>query len=325
MSRPPLRGRLKAVAADFCQLSNPPSTRKDNRPNFPMKTIPIVFMAVMALAASVHSQDEEDVASGESTVAPITLPTTARTLIPHSLEVPPFTPPVPAVVKQVPALRVDAAVTIPTRNSRTLTLLRGEASTLPDLPSPPPPPWIEQHEPTPEKISQRIWQHRHNFNLGATIYDHKISVVNWTDQESLVHYEAVCGFDIGLLAGVDVLIHNGEYYGIFLMHSDFDTTRVRRFASQWHIKIPDVAPGEIFITRGDVKDTAATAPMTVIKEIIEVEKSRLVPYQAARLRYQEASAAWHAAHPPIPRDETFWFKPHRGSRYLKPVNEGGDR
>ncbi len=100
------------------------------------------------------------------------------------------------------------------------------------------------------------------------------------------------------------------------MHSHFDTTLVRRFATEWNIEIPDVAPGEILITRGDVKDTAATAPMTVIKEIIAAETPRLLPYQAARTSYQAASAAWHAAHPPIPRDETFILRPHRGSRYL---------
>ena len=240
-----------------------------------------------------------------------------RTFIPHALEVRPFTPPPPPVVKRLPAVRVDSAVTLLSKNARTLTLQRGEASTEPDLPPPPPPPpYVEPHEPTPEEIAQRIWQHRHNFNLGATVYDHKISVINWTDQVSLVHYEAVCGFDIGLLAGVGNFVHKGEKYSLFLMHSDFDTTRVRRFASQWRFKIPDVAPGEIIITRGDVKDAAATAPTTVLKEIIAEETPRLLPYQAARTTYQAAYAAWNAEHPPIPRDETFILRPHRGSRYL---------
>jgi len=279
----------------------------------------------MAMAASVRSQDEETTTSGRPTGRPVVATTTARTLIPHSLEVPVFTPPTPAVVKKVPAMRVDSSITIPTKNSRTLTLLRGEASTLPDLPlPPPPPPYVEPHEPTPEEIAQRIWQHRHTLNLGATIYDHKISVVNWTDQESLVHYEAVCGFDIGLLGGVGNFVHKGEEYSLFQMHSDFDTTLLRTIASEWFLEIPNVAPGQIFITQGDVKEAAAIAPMQIIRQIIEVEKSRLISYQAARLRYQEASAAWHAAHPPIPRDETFWIKPHRGSRYLKPATKGGD-
>ena len=240
-----------------------------------------------------------------------------RTFIPHALEVRPFTPPPPPVVKRLPAVQVDASVTLLSMNARTLTLQRGEASTAPDLPpSPPPPPYVEPHESTPEEIDQRIWHHRHNFNLGATVYDHKISVVNWTDQISLVHYEAVCGFDIGLLAGIGNFVHKGEKYSFFLMHSDFDTTIVRRFASQWRFKIPDVAPGEILIIRGDVKDTAATAPMSVLRDIIAAEKPRLLAYQAARTIYQAAASAWYAAHPPIPRDETFILRPHRGSRYL---------
>jgi hypothetical protein len=240
-----------------------------------------------------------------------------RTFIPHALKVQPFTPPPPPVVKRLPAVRVDAAVAHLSKNSRTLTLHRGEASTEPDLPPPPPaPPYVAPQEPTPEEIAQRIWQQRHDLNLGATIYDHRISVVNWTDQETLVRYEAVCGFDIGLLAGVGGFIHDGEDYGLFLMHSDFDTTWERRLTEDWQLEVPpQVAPGEILITRGDMKD-AATARMTVVKEIIAAETPRLIAYQAARTTYFAASAAWHAAHPPIPRDETFILRPHRGSRYL---------
>ncbi len=44
MSRPTLRGWLKAVAADFCQLLNSPSTRKDfSDPTFLMKPILLVY------------------------------------------------------------------------------------------------------------------------------------------------------------------------------------------------------------------------------------------------------------------------------------------
>ena len=281
-----------------------------------MKTIPLVFVTLMAFGTSGGAQDVDAAAPIVGAATP------GRTFIPHSLELQPFIPPPPPVVKRLPAVRVDAAVTHLSKNDRTLTLQRGEPSTEPDLPPPPPPPpYVEPHEPTPEEIAQRIWEHRHNLNLGATVYDHKISVVNWTDQESHVHYEAVCGFDIGLLAGVGNFVHKGENYSLFLMHGDFDTTMLRRFASNWHLnqwllKIPAVAPGDILITRGDVKDTAATASMTVAKEIIAAETPRLLPYQAARTTYQAACGAWHAAHPPIPRDETFILRPHRGSRYL---------
>jgi hypothetical protein len=228
-----------------------------------------------------------------------------------------FTPPPPPLEKRLPAIRVDASVTSLSKNGRTLTLQRGEPSTEPDLPPPPPPPpFVEPREPTPEEIAKRIWHQRHNFNFGATVFDHKISVVHWTDQISLVRYEAVCGFDIGLLAGVGDFVHKGEQYSLFLLHSHIYTTRMRRIASQWKLDIPDVAPGEIRFTRGDVNDTTAIAPMTIIKEVIYAETPRLLAYQAAREIYAAEAAAWHAANPPIPRDETFILRPHRGSRYL---------
>jgi hypothetical protein len=228
-----------------------------------------------------------------------------------------FTPPPPPIVKSLPTVRVEAAVSSLSKNGRTLTLQRGEPSTEPDLPPPPPPPpYLEPRDPTPEEIAKRIWHQRHNLNFGATVFDHKISVITWTDQISLVRYEAVCGFDIGLLAGVGEFVHKGEKYSLFMLHSDFDTTRMRRVASQWNLKIPDVAPGEIRFTRGDIEDSAATAPMTVIKEIIAAETPRLLVHQAAREAHAAASNAWHAANPPIARDETFILRPHRGSRYL---------
>lgn len=240
-----------------------------------------------------------------------------RTFIPHPLEVKPFTPPPPPVFKRLPAVRVDAVTSHISKNSCSITIQRGQASTEPDLPPlSPAPTYVEPHDPTQEEIAQRIWQHRHNFNIGATIYDHKISVVKWTDQESLVRYEAVCGFDIGLLAGISGFVHNGEDYSFFLMHSDFDTTWERRLTKHWQLEVPQVATGEILITQGDRKDATATASMTVIKEIIAPETPRLVHYQAARTIYFASSAAWHATHPPIPRDETFILRPHRGSHYL---------
>ena len=242
---------------------------------------------------------------------------TARTFIPGSLQVPPFTPPVPPPRKAVLPIRVDASVTVPITNSCTLTIQRGEPSTRPDLPEPPPPtPWVEPAEPTPEEVASQIWERRHSLSLGATIYDHKVSVVNWTDHETLVQYEAVCGFDIGLLAGVGGFVHKGENYTLILMHGHVSSSAEGRFGSQWPPKITKVAPGQIIITRGNPEDQAVTASVSVIKDIIAAEEPRLVAYQASRETYFAASAAWHAAHPPVPRDVTFILRPHRGSRYL---------
>lgn len=239
-----------------------------------------------------------------------------RTFIPHSLEVTPFTPPPPPVVKRLSTVRVDAATRYISKNSSTITLQRGQASTEPDLPPPAPArPYVEPRDPTPEEISQHVWQHRHNFYLGATVYDHKISVVHWTDPESLARYEAVCGFDVGLLTGIGDFIHHGEKYHFFLLHTDIDTTSERGPSGQWQPDFPEVAPGKIHITQGNVKNAIATAPMTIIREIIAAETPRLLVYQAKQRAYSAASTAWHAANPPIARDETFILRPHRGSHY----------
>ncbi len=271
-----------------------------------------MFSISCVLATCLHAAEET--ADTKSSTADVS---DRRAYIPHSLEVPVFRPPAPPVEKRIPAMRVDSAVTVPTKNSRSLTILRGEASTLPDLPPPPPaPPKVEPRDPTPEEIARRIWHHRHDLNFGATIYDHKISVINWTDQVSLVRYEAVCGFDIGLLAGVGTFVHSGEKYSFSLMHSHYDTTWERRLTRRWKIAVPEVNPGEIRITKGDAEDAIAIAPLTIIKEIIAAETPRLLVYQAKRETYFAASAAWHKANPVQPRDETIWLKPHRGSRYL---------
>lgn len=244
------------------------------------------------------------------------------TFIPSSLVVQPFAPPAPPAPKLLPSCRVDASVTVRAAGSSTLTLARGEASTAPDLPSPPPPqPLREPKEPTPEQTARRLWHLRHNLNLGATVYDHRVSVVQWTDPANGTAYEAVCGFDIGLLAGVGGFVHEGERYSLMLFHSNIDTTAARLPANRRLIQRPEVAEGEIIIRKGGQAD--ALNPASLAGKVIAAEKDRLVAFQAAREAYRKESAAWTAAHPPVPQDETFIFRPHRGSRYLE--KEGGTK
>jgi hypothetical protein len=52
MSKLPLRGRPKAVAAGFWQLLNSPSTRKDITPPFLMKSTPRLMLAVLVTATA---------------------------------------------------------------------------------------------------------------------------------------------------------------------------------------------------------------------------------------------------------------------------------
>lgn len=269
-----------------------------------MKPIPVVLAALIGSLSAVRSQDEKAAIS-------------ARTFVPDSLRIPTFTPPAPVEPKRVPAVRIDASTTLPSTSGKTLTLQRGEASTLPDLPPPPPPELTKPpRELTSEDRTRFAYERRHTLNLGATIYDHKVSQVQWTDQETGTSYQAVCGFDIGLLAGIGSFVRDGETYSVFLMHSDFDTTEIRRSFSEYLPNIPEIAPGQILITLGDPNDANSTARLQIIKDLITSEKQRLLTYQSARIQQQREAVAWEKAHPPVPRDETFVLRPHRGSRYL---------
>jgi len=147
-------------------------------------------------------------------------------------------------------------------------------------------------------------------------YDHKVSEVHWTDQETKTTYKAACGFDIGLIAGVQRFVHHGEQYAIDMLHSDVNTTPTRDAARKYNYEVPKVSAGQIIITQGDPKNPYATAPLSFIKELIESEKERLTTYQSDRQKYWEEASAWAKAHPPIPQDETVQLRPHRGSRYL---------
>ena len=239
-----------------------------------------------------------------------------RTYIPHSLELPAFSPPAPAVEKSIPSIRVDSAITVPTKSARTLTIIRGEASTLPDLPEPPVLAPHGARQLTPDEIEQaKIWRRR-QLNLGATIYDHRYSQIRWNHPDTGEAYEVICGFDLGLVAGIGGFLHNGESYTLMLIHSNIDTTRIRKWSRNWMPNFPEILADSITVVKGNPNDAVGMNAFNVVRDIIASEKSRLIPYQAARRQFQLKATEWEKAHPILPRDETIWFKPHRGSRYL---------
>jgi hypothetical protein len=262
----------------------------------------------------------------DSTPSPIstTITDNRTTFIPHPLVVEPFTPPAPLIPKTLAPCRIDASVAHPASQETSLIIKRGEPSEAPNLPLEPPARAAEKaKEPTPEQIARHLYHIRHSFYLGATIIDHRISVLQWRDQESGTAYEAVCGFDVGLLAGIGSFCHQGESYSFMLMHSHISTERIRKSLAPFLPALPTVADGQIIITKGDASNRFGCAPAKLLGELIEVEKERLITYQLARDAYQKQAAQWLAANPPEPRNETFLFRPHRGSRYLPKV--GGEK
>lgn len=255
-------------------------------------------------------------------------PENSRTYIAQSLEVAPFVPPAPVVPKRLPVIREDAKVVVPAKFSRTLTIVRGEASTAPDLPVPIIAEPVPPHVFTPEELARLADIRRHTLMLGATVFDRKVSRVHWRHPDSGAAYEADCGFDVGLLAGIGGFVWEGEIYSFALFHSDFNTAWNRKSSKRLPIVRPEIPAGEIVMISGDPADPAGMTAIRAVASILTAERDRLIPYQAARREYQRASAIWHAAHPPEPRDETIVLRPHRGSRYLadpRPESKGATR
>ena len=242
--------------------------------------------------------------------------TILRPSIPHDLVVPTFVPPAPPVEKKVPAMRVDAAVTVPAGNSHTLTILRGEASDLPDILEPV---VVEPRPPrklTSEDLARVAEERRRHLNFNAEVYDTGVSIIRWQHPDTAEPYEAICGFDVNLLAGLGQFTSGEKTYQLnFFPPGVIPTTR-RQFSKIPLPKPPEAAPNTITFTRGNAKDSVGTATATLLRDLIANEKPRLIAYQEKRIAYQQAAFEWEKAHPVLPRDETVWLRPHRGSRYL---------
>ena len=271
----------------------------------------LICSASLILATELLAKGEEGTIQRPEPVA-----NSASIFISDSLDVPEFSPPDSGLKKKVPEMRVDSALTTPMGNSRNLTILRGEASTLPDLPVPEEPIAQEKKPLTPDQINKLAEHRQHSLQMGATVIDHRISVVRWHHSVSAESYEAVCGFDIGLLAGIGQFVHHGDGYTLSLMHSHHATDNPRDLVAKQFSDLPEIEENTIIFTKGNANDLVGIAPITLVKELIASEKARLTEFQNRRKDHEQASTAWAKANPPVPQHETIWLRPHRGSRYL---------
>lgn len=289
-----------------CDSLNSPSTWKDLI-RLPMKPIPLI---IFAITASVLPSVSQIALSRDSSAS------ATRTYLAHSLEVPVFVPPAPPVQKEVPAMRVDSAVTVSTGNSHTLTVLRGAASQLPDIPVPVAVEASPRRQATPQELARYAEERRRRLNFSAVVYENGVSVIRWRHADTEEPYEAICGFDVNLLAGLGRFTSDGKIFELsFIPPGVVPAYRLRagKFPAP---RPPAAAPDSVTLIQGDATDAVGTATVTLLRDLIANEKVRLTVFQADRARHQAAAAAWADAHPVLPRDETFWLKPHRGSRYL---------
>lgn len=227
-------------------------------------------------------------------------------LIPNTEFIPPPPP------KEVSAIKVVAATTrtLPTHQ---ITVLRGEASTLPGIPPP--------AEPKPS-VPGPVGEPQYPLSFVATVYDHRISHVRWFDPRTENHFEAWCGWDWTLLSPMPEIVLGERVSSFHLFASNIDTAVMRRFGHEFEMpEHPELVEGAFSITKGDDNDAVALKALTAIQVFYLRHKERLGRIRQARK--EDQASAWHPAHTPQSLSHTFWLKPHRGSRYLK--KEGGGR
>lgn len=223
-----------------------------------------------------------------------------------------FIPPPPP--KKVPPMVVEASSVLKSKTHQ-ITVLRGDASTLPDIPPPPEP---KLYQPSREGEPHYV------ISFGATVYDHQLSHVNWYDPRTKETFDAWCAWDWTLLSPITKLKFGEKTSSFNLFTSNIDTSKGLRFGKETKVpKHPALQENTFAITKGNGDNKEAIRAITIIRDYYLKHRERLLLIREAQVKYQQEAAAWYAANPPKPQNHTFWLKPHRGSRYL--IDEGGAR
>ena len=130
-----------------------------------------------------------------------------------------FIPPPPP--KEVPLMAVEAS-TIRRFPTHQITVLRGDASTLPDIPPPP--------EPKP-LLPRPAGEPRYLMSFGATVYDHSLSHVTWWNPKTRESFEAWCAWDWTLLSPIPHVEIDNEFSTFCLFSYNINTGGGLRFGA----------------------------------------------------------------------------------------------
>ncbi len=320
MSKPTLRGRLKAVAADSCQLLNSPSTGRIRITNLPMITESLVLLAFMATASFVRSQNEPSADSRESSPIPPASSTTARILG----DIPDGTPPPPLPPKaefHIPAGDI-LSTTHHEQGGRTITIQKIKPIALP----PPPVPVAQPYAVPDSEFSGRLADYREAHPksgllfIGATVFRSKDSpprtlVRYWPEGkgETITFWSSA---DFALIAGgINSYADSSDNTHYLLMgwgNVDIDRMADLRTAQDLEYDapaMPEFPDGKAsFEIIGNQPAAEDLVPIQSLHDLYNNEYERLKTAWEGRERARIQQEAELKANPPRPKNLTlnFW-------------------
>jgi len=223
-----------------------------------------------------------------------------------------FSPPPPP--KPAPDVVAEASSEI-RKGTHSITLVRGEPSTLPDIPEP------------PERVATAevpfLLPGRPNFLLGLqiTVYridDRDLSYLRWTDPQTKEKLEAWCGWDWRIVSPMREISNDRVAYNLFFSAGYVDTSK-RDPLGRWPVvpNPPAVAADDFVITKGDASSPSGKEFLEAVQRYCVANRADLERMRDAREQYRADAEAWKKANPWKPRDYTIVLRPHRGSRYLE--------
>lgn len=211
-------------------------------------------------------------------------------------------------------MKIEGATTahFPTHD---VTILRGEASTAPDLPEP-----LAEQSHTAPSNSEKTGSSQEVVNPIPQI---SITVHPWNGQSCQVeifkphtqtNHVAWCAWDVSLLVPIHEISLQGKTHALSMMtglSADTETDQSKK---------PILKPGSIMALDGD---DFTSELLVAMREVHDKQFDQLVEQRAAREKAARDAEAWSRSHPAVPQDQTIWIRPHRGSRYLE--EEGGGK
>ena len=282
-----------------------------------MKTIPLVFVAVMAITASVRSQDAPIAESPES----VATPTTARIIG----TIPDGTPPPPAAPKPeyiVPRKDI-LSTTSHEQGGRTITI--HEIKPIDLLPPLAPAPASKMSATDESAFRARLAEYRASHPqaamvcLGATVY----RSVNSPPRTLLQYWPAGGGgpikfwssADFALISGIHTFVGtDGKTRSLFLMWSNMDLDRIAsRFGSGPRAlqapSIPEFPAGNAtYQFVGTIPAADDLVPIQSLHDLYNREFLRLKTAYEGREQARIEREVFLKAHPPQPKDITlnYW-------------------